>query len=40
MILSKYETIRFFGDSIYTRRKASIIEAEEDQSNFLKDSRV
>ena len=31
----KYETIRSFGDSIYTR-KAIIVEADEDQNNLLK----
>ena len=31
----KYETIRYFGGSIYTR-KAIIVEAEEDQNNLLK----
>ena len=31
----QYETIRSFGESIYTC-KASIVEAEEDQSNLLK----
>ena len=40
IIFSKYVTIRCFRDSIYTRRKASIFEAEEDQSNLLKDSTV
>ena len=30
----QYETIRSFSESIYTR-KASIVEAEEDQSNLL-----
>ena len=31
----QYETIRSFGESIYTR-KANIVETEEDQSNLLK----
>ena len=31
----QYETIRSFGDSIYTR-KANIVEAEADQNNPLK----
>ena len=31
----QYETIRSFGESIYTS-KASIVEAEEDESNLLK----
>ena len=31
----QYETIRSFGESIYTQ-KASIVEVEEDQSNLLK----
>ena len=35
MIFSKYETIRYFRDSIYTRQKASIFEAEEDQSKVV-----
>ena len=33
--LQQYKTIRSFGESIYTQ-KASIVEAEEDQSNLLK----
>ena len=31
----QYETIRYFGDSFYTR-KANIVKTEEDQSNLLK----
>ena len=31
----QYETIRSFGESIYTS-KASIVEADEDESNLLK----
>ena len=31
----QYETIRFFDDSIYTR-KTNIIKAEQDQRNLLK----
>ena len=32
----QYETIRFFGESIYTR-KANIVEVEEDQSHLKKE---
>ena len=31
----QYETVRYFGESIYIG-KASIVETEEDQSNLLK----
>ena len=29
----QYETVRYFGDSIFTK-KANIVETEEDQSNY------